>query len=174
MKRTDKETLISTMADIFKSAQVGFLVDYRGLSVGDITELRGKLHESSAQMRILKNRIAKIAIKDTPFASLETELTEPRALIYSDDPVNPAKVVVDFEKSNEKFQYISGVLVTSGEGSVLDKNRVKSLSSLPSREELLVKLLFVMNATQTSLVRTLNEVPAKFVRTLAAIAESKK
>ena len=165
--------MVDSLNGIFTSAQVGLLVDYRGLSVSQMAKLRRGLNDSSAQIRILKNRMAKIAIRDTPFAALEESLTEPRALVYGEDPVGPAKVLAKFIKDQDKMSYISGVLVTGGEGSVLDKARMEALGNLPSKEELLVKLLFVMQGVQTKFVRTLNEIPASFVRTLAALAEKK-
>ena len=174
MKRTEKEEMVGMLAGIFKGSQVGLLVDFRGLSVSEVTDLRRQLHEHQATMRVLKNRMAKIAIKGTPFEPLAEKLTEPRAFIFADDPVTSAKVVSKFMGGNNHLQYISGVLVTGGTGEVLDEGRLKALGNLPSREELLVKLLFLMNANQSLLVRTLNEIPAKFVRTLAAIAQSKE
>ena len=173
MDRTSKEELIGTLNGIFNSAQVGLLVDYRGLTVSEMTDLRRKLYESSSQIRILKNRIAKIAIRETPFAELEGALTEPRALVYGDDPVGPAKIISEFVKKSDKMSYISGALVTPTGVSLLDANRMNALGNLPSREELLVKMLFVMKAVQTNFVRTLNEIPASFVRVLAAVAEKK-
>ncbi len=173
MRRTEKEELVGVLADIFKSAQVGFLADYRGLTVEDVTDLRRRLHESAAGMRVLKNRIAKLAIKDTPFEALSGELTEPRALIYGNDPVAPAKVISKYEGENKNFQVLKGVLVTKGVAAVLDVRQIKSLGNLPSRDELLAQLMSVMNGPLSKMVRTLNEIPAKFVRTLAAIAEAK-
>ncbi len=114
MRRTEKEELVGVLADIFKSAQVGFLADYRGLTVEDVTDLRRRLHESATGMRVLKNRIAKLAIKDTPFEALSGELTEPRALIYGNDPAAPAKVISKYEGENKNFQVLKGVLVTKG------------------------------------------------------------
>ncbi|MDH4246736.1 MAG: 50S ribosomal protein L10 [Deltaproteobacteria bacterium] len=173
MKRNDKEQLALDMAEVFKAARVGLLVDYRGLDMAKITEMRRKLHESAASMRVLKNRITKRALKGTSFEALEPSLTETRALIYGDEPVGPAKVLSKFLKDNEKLKYITGVLVTATGTNVLDSDRLNTLGNLPSREELLVKMLFVMKAVPTSFVRTLNEVPAKFVRTLAALAKKK-
>ena len=173
MRRTEKEELVGLLADIFKSAQVGFLADYRGLTVEDVTDLRRRLHEASTGMRVLKNRIAKIAIKDTPFEALAGLLTEPRALIYGDDPVGPAKVITKYQGENEKFQVLQGVLVTHGVGSLLDGAQIKHLGNLPSRDELVAQLMSVMNGTLVKFIRTLNEIPAQFVRTLAAVAEAK-
>ena len=173
MNRTDKEDLAVSLAGIFSASQVGFLVDYKGLNVADITELRRRLRESSASMRILKNRIAKLAVQETPFQPLGEHLTDTRALIYGDDPVAPAKAISKYLGENTKLQYIMGVLVTGTGGALLDAARLKTLSNLPSREQLLVQLLYVLNGTQTSFVRTLNEIPARFVRTLAAVAAAK-
>lgn len=173
MNRTEKAELAASLAEIFNSTQVGFLVDYKGLSVAEITDLRRRLRESSAQMRILKNRIAKRAVQETPFAPLGEHLLDTRALIYGDEPVAPAKAVTKYLGENDKLQFVSGVLVTGAGGSVLDAARLKALGNLPSREQLLTQLLFVMKGTQTQFVRTLNEIPAKFVRTLAALAAAR-
>lgn len=173
MRRTEKEELVGLLADIFKNSQIGLLADYRGLTVEDVTDLRRRLHESSTGMRVLKNRIAKIAIKGTPFEALGEHLTEPRAFIFGDDPVAPAKVVTKYQRENGKFQVLQGILVTQGVGSLLDFEQIKNLGSLPSKEELLAQLMSVMNGTISKLVRTLNEIPSKFVRTLAAVAEAK-
>ncbi len=173
MRRTEKEELVGLLADIFKNAQVGFLADYRGLTVEDVTDLRRRLHESATGMRVLKNRIAKLAIKDTPFEALSEDLTEPRALIFGNDPVAPAKVISKYQGENSKFQVLKGVLVTKGVGALLDAGQIKSLGNLPSRDQLLAQLMSVMNGTLSKMVRTLNEIPAKFVRTLAAVAEAK-
>ena len=174
MNRNEKEAMVGSLADIFSSSQVGFLVDYRGLNVAEMTELRRRLHDSAANMRILKNRIAKRAVEQTPFAALQEHMTETRALIYGDEPVAPAKTIGKYLDENNKLQYVAGVLVKGNDGSLLDAGRFKALGNLPSREQLLTNLLFVLQGTQTQFVRTLNEVPAKFVRTLAALAEARK
>lgn len=173
MNRDEKQDQVATLNEIFNTTQVGLLVDYRGLDVAEISDLRRKLHETATQMRILKNRLAKLAIRETPFAGLEDLLTEPRALIFSDEPVGPAKALSQFMKGNPKIEYISGILVTPSGISVLDGAAMRTLGNLPSREELLMKLLFVMKGTQSQFVRTLHEIPGKFVRTLAALAAAK-
>lgn len=173
MNRDQKNEMVSALADIFNKTQVGLLVDYRGLDVADVTDLRGRLHEQAVQMRVLKNRIAKIAIKGTPFESLAENLTDPRALIYGDDPVAPAKVVSKFMADNDKLEFIAGLLLTASGGEVLDLDRIKALGSLPSRDELLAQMMGLLSSVPAGFVRTLNEVPSKFVRTLAALQESK-
>lgn len=173
MNRTDKATLIEEMAQEFKSTQMGLLVDFRGLNVAEVTDLRTRLHDSATRMRVLKNRLAKIAITGTPFEPLKDSLSDTRAFIFGDDAVAPAKVVSKFLSENEKLHYVNGVLVTGAGGQLLDLARLKNLGSLPSREVLLALLLGMMNAVPAKFVRTLNEVPAKFVRTLAAIRDAK-
>lgn len=174
MKRTEKEAAVEAYSHIFKGHTVGFLVDFRGLDVTTVTELRRKLHEANTGMKVLKNRMAKIAVKGTAFESLHDKMTQTRALVFGNEPVGPAKVVVKYAKDHDKFHVVAGVLVTGTTPTVLDEARVKSLATLPSREELIAKILFVMNATQTQFVRTLNEVPAKFVRALAAVRDQKE
>lgn len=165
--------MVDLLAGIFNNSQVGFLADYRGLTVEEVTDLRRRLHGASTNMRVLKNRIAKLAIKDTPFEPLSEHLTEPRALIFGDEPVGPAKVISKYQGENGKFQVLHGVLVTKGVGVLLDAGQIKTMGNLPSREELLAQLMSVMNGPLSKLVRTLNEIPSKFVRTLAALAEAK-
>ncbi len=174
MKRESKEELVGTLATLFKEHQVGFLVDFKGMSVESVTDLRRKLHGAKTHMRVLRNRQAKIAAKGTAFESLSPHMTNTRALVFSQDPVGPAKVMLKYAEDNEKFKLITGVLVSrAGKGELLDAKQIKALGNLPPREELIVKILFLMTAPQTKLVRTLHEIPAKFVRTLAAVRDAK-
>ena len=170
-----KEDLVGTLSTIFKEHQVGFLVDFKGMSVEAVTDLRRKLHGSKTSLRVLRNRMAKIASKGTAFEALAPHMTGTRALVYSQDPVGPAKAMLKYAEENEKFKLITGVLVSrAGLGEVLDAKKIKALGSLPPREELIGKLLFLMKAPPTNFVRTLHEVPAKFVRTLAAVRDAKQ
>ena len=124
MNRTEKEEMAASLADVFGSSQVGFLVDYRGLNVSEMTELRRRLHDSAASIRVLKNRIAKRAVQETHFAPLEEHLTDTRALIYGDEPVEPAKAVSKYMGENDKLHFIAGVLVTGSGSSLLDAKRL--------------------------------------------------
>jgi large subunit ribosomal protein L10 len=175
VKRNEKEALVGTISTIFKDHQVGFLVDFKGMTVESVTDLRRKLHGAKSHMRVIKNRMAKIAAKDTPFATLAAGMTYTRALVYGNDPVGPAKVMLKYAQDNERFKLVAGVLVSrAGAGEVLDSAKIKALGDLPPREELIGKLLFLMKAPQTMFVRTLSEVPGKFVRTLAAVRDQKQ
>ncbi len=151
------------------------MVDYKGLNVEELTNLRKTLHEKNSKFKVLKNSLAKLAASGTPFEELGDQFTETRALVYSqDDVAAPAKIISEAAKSNDKFKIIAGLLVSGEKGEVLDTAGIKELGNLPSQEELIVKLLYVMNAPITNFVRVLNEVPSKFVRTLQAVADSKQ
>ncbi|MCZ6843743.1 MAG: 50S ribosomal protein L10 [SAR324 cluster bacterium] len=169
MKRTEKEEMVGMLADIFGSSQVGFLADYRGLTVADVTELRRRLHESETGMRVLKNRIAKIAIKGTPFEPLAEHLTEPRAFIYGQEPVQPAKALSNYQRENAKLEILQGLLVTKTGITLLDPNQIRTLGNLPSRDELIAQLMSVLNGPLVGLVSAMNDIPGKFLRTLVAV-----
>jgi large subunit ribosomal protein L10 len=152
----------------------GVLVDYRGIEANQVVELRKKLNDASSTMKVIKNSLARIAAEDTPFAELADQFTQTRALVYCDgDAVQQAKVLSEAAKRLDNLKILAGILVGDSKTSILNTGEVEALSKLPSREELLMKLLFLMQAPATQFVRTLNAVPAKFVRTLAAVRDSK-
>ncbi len=174
MDRTQKEVQVKELNSIFKKMTAGVLIDYRGIEANQIVELRKKLNGSLSTMKVLKNSLAKLASNDTPFAELADQFTKTRAIVYSDgDPVEQAKVLSEQASIIENLKILAGILVDDGKTSILDPSQVEALSKLPSREELLVKMLFLLQSPSTQFVRTLNEVPVKFVRTLAAIRDSK-
>ena len=174
MDRIQKEAQVKELNSIFNKMTVGVLIDYRGIEANQIVELRKKLNGSSSTMKVIKNSLARIASNDTPFAELADQFTKTRAIVYSDgDPVEQAKVLSEQAANIENLKILAGILVGDGKTSILDSSQVEALSKLPSREELIVKLLFLLQAPATKFVRTLNAVPVKFVRTLAAILDSK-
>ncbi|MBF0286558.1 MAG: 50S ribosomal protein L10 [SAR324 cluster bacterium] len=175
MDRTTKEATVAELKDLFNGVVSAILVDSNGLTANKVVELRKDLNQSDAKMRIVKNTLAKIASDGTPFEAMKDQFQGTRALIFSyENPVGLAKVVHDFKKANDKLQVKGGLLSSDGKISILNAAEVDALASLPSKEELVAKLLFILNAPITQLVRTLNEVPAKFVRTLSAVADSKQ
>ena len=127
------------------------------------------MREAGAQYRVAKNKLANIAAQGTPYASLGDLLNGPTALATSADPVAAAKVIVEFAKTTDKIEILGGAMGDT----VLDVEGVKALATLPSREELLSKLLGTMQAPVAKFVQTLNEVPTKFVRALAAVRDQK-
>ena len=174
MDRIQKEAQVKELNSIFNEMTAGVLIDYRGIEANQIVELRKKLNGSSSTMKVIKNSLARIASNDTPFAELADQFTKTRAIVYSDgDPVEQAKVLSEQAANIENLKILAGILVGDGKTIILDYSQVVELSKLPSREELIVKLLFLLEAPANQFVRTLNAVPVKFVRTLAAIRDSK-
>ena len=174
MDRIQKEAQVKELNSIFKKMTAGVLIDYRGIEANQIVELRKKLNSSSSTMKVIKNSLARIASNDTPFAELADQFTKTRAIVYCDgDPVEQAKVLSEQAANFENLKILAGILVGDGKTNILDSSQVEELSKLPSREELIVKLLFLLQAPATQFVRTLNAVPVKCVRTLAAIRDSK-
>jgi len=172
--RNSKEAVVEELKELFNDVSAAVLVDSKGLDANKVVELRKALKEADSQMRIIKNTLAKIASAGTPFEEMKDQFQGTGALVFSyDNPIGPAKVLVDFKKENESLQIKSGLLSSDSKISLLTVSDVEALAKLPSREELIAKLLFLLNAPITQFVRTINEVPAKFVRTLSAIAESK-
>ena len=174
MDRIQKEAQVKELNSIFNNMTAGVLIDYSGIEANQIVELRKKLNGSSSTMKVIKNSLARIASNDTPFAELADQFTKTRAIVYSDgDPVEQAKVLSEQAANIENLKILAGILVGDGKTSILDSSQVEELSKLPSREELIVKLLFLLQAPATQFIRTLNAVPVKFVRTLDAIRDSK-
>jgi len=120
--------------------------------------------------RVVKNTLVRRAVVDTPFASLADKMVGPLAYGIGSDPVAVAKVLSDFAKGNEKFVITGGAMP----GQMMSAKDIASLAALPSRDELIAKLLGTMQAPIVKLVRTMNEVPARFVRTLAAVQEQRQ
>ena len=174
MERSQKEAQVSELRSIFKNMSAAVLVDYRGIEANQVVELRKKLNDASSTMKVIKNSLARIAAEDTPFAELADQFTQTRALVYCDgDAVHQAKVLSEATKSVDNLKILAGILVGDSKTSILNTGEVEALSKLPSREELIVKLLFIMQSPATQFVRTLNAVPTKFVHILAAVRDSK-
>jgi large subunit ribosomal protein L10 len=165
----EKKAVVAEVSKQIENAQSMILAEYRGVDVGDMTSLRAKARNSGVYLKVLKNKLVKRAVENTPFSSLSEDMVGPLVFGISDDPVAAAKVLNDFAKENNLFVIKSGAMPNER----LDANAIKALASLPSREELLAKLLGTMQAPIAKFVRTLNEVPTKFVRGLAAVRDQK-
>jgi large subunit ribosomal protein L10 len=133
--------------------------------VANITELRKKARDAGVYLRVLKNTLVRRSVAGTPFEMLADKMVGPLIYGISTDPVAAAKVMNDFAKANEVFVIKAGAMPNY----LMDAAGVKALASMPSRDELLSKLLGTMQAPVAQFVRTLNEVPSKFVRTVAAL-----
>lgn len=166
----EKKAVVAEVSEQVSKAQAIVIAEYRGLPVGNMTALRAQARKSGVYLRVLKNTLVRRAVDGTPFSGLADQMVGPLVFGISADPVAAAKVMSEFAKSNDKFIVKAGSLP----GKVMDENGVKALASLPSREELLAKLLGTMQAPVAQFVRTLNEVPTKFVRGLAAVRDQKQ
>jgi large subunit ribosomal protein L10 len=165
LNREAKAVVIDDVSAQLAQAQSVILAEYRGLDVANITELRKKARDASVYLRVLKNTLVRRSVAGTPFEMLADKMVGPLIYGISTDPVAAAKVMNDFAKANEVFVIKAGALPNY----LMDAAGVKALASMPSRDELLSQLLGTMQAPVAQFVRTLNEVPSKFVRTVAAL-----
>jgi len=165
-----KQAVVSEIAAKLAKAQAVIVAENRGLDVGAVTGLRVKARQSGLYLRVLKNTLARRAVKGTPFESLSGQLSGPLMYGIAQDPVAGAKVLADFAKEHERFVIMGGALPNAA----MSAKDVKALATMPSREELLAKLVGTMQAPIAKLVRTLNEVPGKFVRTVAAVRDARE
>jgi large subunit ribosomal protein L10 len=170
LNRQEKAAVIEEVSAQLAGAQSVVVAEYRGLSVESVTQLRKDARAAGVYLRVLKNTLARRAVVGTPFEGLSDKLSGPLIYGISSDPVAAAKVLVNFAKTNDKLVLAAGAMP----GQVMDVNGVKALATMPSREELLSKLLGTMQAPIATFVRTLNEVPTKFVRGLAAVRDQKE
>ena len=165
-----KKAVVSEVVDNLSTAQAAVLAEYRGLTVSQLTVLRKEAYNAGVYLKVIKNTLAKLAVKDTDFACLDEHLVGPVIFSASDDPVAVAKVMSNFAKDNENLVITSGAM----NGEPLDVSGIQALSKLPGREELLATLVATMQAPIVKLVRTMNEVPTKAVRALAAVRDAKE
>ena len=164
-----KKAVVVEVSEQVSTAQAIIVAEYRGLQVGEMTALRAQARKSGVYLRVLKNTLVRRAVEGTPFSGLANEMVGPLVFGISSDPVSAAKVLSDFAKANDKFIIKAGAMPNQ----VMDVKGVQALAALPSRDELLAKLLGTMQAPLAKFVRTLNEVPTKFVRGLAAVRDQK-
>ena len=165
-----KKEVVAEVSARLADAQAIVLAEYRGLPVGKITQLRARARASGVYLRVLKNTLARRAVQGTPFEKLADQMVGPLAYGISDDPVAAAKVLHAYAKENDKLVIKGGAMPNL----VMSAKEVGNLAMLPSRDELLAKLMGTMQAPVTKFVQTLNEVPGRFVRTLAAVRDQKE
>ncbi len=165
-----KQAVVEEVSGAINDANTAILAEYRGLSVAQMTDLRAKARAAQVYFKVVKNTLARRAVDGSQFECLKDQFVGPIAFALSADPVSVAKVLSEFAKENEQLIIKAGAM----EGKLITLEEVKALAKLPSREELLAKLLGTMQAPIQKFVQTLNEVPGKFVRTLAAVRDSKQ
>lgn len=165
----EKKAVVAEVSGKLTGAQAAMLAEYRGLSVAQMTTLRRKAHESNVFLRVVKNSLARRAVEGTGFECLKDQMIGPLAFAVSADPVAVAKILSEFAKENEALKIKVGAM----DGKLMSLAQIQALAVLPGREQLLALLLGTMQAPVQKFVQTLNEVPAKFVRTLAAVRDAK-
>ena len=165
-----KKKAVEALAEQFKTAKSVILADYRGLTVEQDTELRRALRKEGVDYKVVKNTLAKFAVKQCGFDDLEKYLEGPTAMAaHTEDPVIPAKVLVEYTKKFNNLQVKAGIV----EGRVIGAEGINELATLPSREQLVAKVLAGFNAPITSFVNVLNGNIRGLVVALKAIAEKK-
>ncbi|MES2499736.1 MAG: 50S ribosomal protein L10 [Pseudomonadota bacterium] len=155
---TEKKAVVAEVSEQVANAQVIVIAEYRGTGVASMTTLRANARKSDVYLRVLKNTLVRRAVENTAFSGLADGMVGPLIFGISKDPVAAAKVLNDFAKTNDKFVIKAGAVPNQ----LLDVAGVQALASMLSREELLAKL-----------ARTLNEVPTKFARAIAAVRDAK-
>lgn len=164
MDRAAKQEAITDLSGVFKASNVVVVAHYSGLSVAQMQTLRKQMKQAGASVKVAKNRLAKIALKDTDAVAIEPLLKGPTVLAFSGDPVAAPKVAVDFAKANEKFVILGG---TMGK-TALDIDGVKALAALPSLDELRAKLVGLIQAPATKIAQLVNAPAAKVARVVQA------
>jgi large subunit ribosomal protein L10 len=171
LKLDDKKAIVAEVNEAAGSALAAVLVDYRGLNVSEMTELRVKARDSNVYLRVIRNTLARRAMAGTEFECLTEAFTGPSLLALSvEDPGAAARLMKDFAKSHDKLQ----VRALAIGGELLDPSRLDAVASLPTRDEALAMLMGTMLAPITKLAQTLNAVPSKLVRTLDAVRVQKE
>ncbi len=156
---TEKKAVVAEVSAQVANAQSIVLAEYRGMGVADMIVLRADARKSGVYLRVLKNSLVRRAVEGTAFSALADSMTGPLMFGISSDPVSAAKVLNNFAKANEKFVIKAGAIPNQ----LMDVAGIQALASTLSREELLAKF-----------ARTLNEVPTKFARAMAAIRDAKE
>jgi large subunit ribosomal protein L10 len=164
MDRSQKTESVAQLNAVFNEVGVVVITRNLGLSVAQSTDLRAKMRDVGASYKVAKNRLAKLALKETQYEGLEDYLSGPTALAYSVDPVAAAKAAVDFAKTNDKLEIVGG----SMGGQLLDEAGIKALASMPSLDELRGKLVGLINAPATKVAQVVNAPAAKLARVFGA------
>ena len=166
-----KQAVVSEVAEVAATAHSVIAAEYRGLTVAEMTELRAAARESNVFLKVVKNTLAKRAFNGTDYDCMGDALSGQLVFAFSlEEPGSAARVIKDFAGKNKKLE----VRVVAFGGELLDPEDIKRLASLPTRDQAISLLMAVMKAPVEKLTRTINEVPGKLVRTVAAIRDSKQ
>lgn len=167
MDRTQKQNAVGELKDIFTSASTVVVTHYRGMTVGEISELRNKARENGTKIKVTKNTLAKIASNDTDFSDLTDFFEGPTAIAYSDDAVAAAKTVVDFAKDNEKLVIIGGAF----DGTKMDDGAIARLALTPALDTSRGKIVGLLTAAAGNIARVVQTPGGNIARVLSAHSE---
>ena len=166
----EKKAIVAEVAEVAAGAHSAVVAEYIGLESNDMTDLRAKARSGGVYLRVVKNTLARRAIEGTDFECMQETLVGPMILAFSqEDPGCAARVLKDFAKANDKLV----IKALSVSGQLLPASELDRLANLPTKDQAISMLMSVMQAPITKLARTLNEVPGKLVRTVAAIRDTK-
>ena len=168
MDRAQKEELVTSLTEVFKSTSVVVVAHYSGLTVAQMSRLRRQMKASGASVKVAKNRLAKIALEGSDVAHVASLLKGPTVIAYSSDPVAAPKVAVEFAKANDKFVILGGAMGKT----TLNPDGVKALASLPSLDELRAKLIGLVQAPATKIAQVVTAPAAKLARVFGAYGDS--
>jgi len=166
-----KKAIVAEVAEVASKAYSAVAAEYRGLSVDNLTLLRREARANGVYLRVIKNTLARRAVEGTDFACMQEGLTGPLILAFSmEDPGAAARVIKDFVKGHERLV----VKLVSVSGKLMGPGDLETLAKLPTRDQAISLLMSVMKAPVQKLASTLNEVPGKLVRTIAAVRDAKQ
>ena len=164
MDRAEKRKLVSTLNEAWTKIGVIVVAHYKGMTVAQMTDYRKRVKSAGGQVKVAKNRLAKLALKDTASAGVSDLLRGQTCLAYSEDPVVAARISVRYARENDKLVIIGGSMGKT----LLDPNGVRALAELPTLDELRATLIGLLNAPATKIARILKEPGAKLARVLQA------
>ena len=165
-----KKQIVSEVSEVASGALSAVVAQYHGLTVADMTILRNKARESGVYLRVIRNSLAKRAVEGTDFVCMQEAFTGPVLCAFStDDPGSAARLLKDFSK---EFDAMNVTAISIG-GKLLGADQLGAVASLPTYDQALAQLMSVMNGPITKLTRTLNDVPGKLVRVVAAVKDAK-
>ena len=166
-----KKQVVAEVSEVANQALSAVVAEYRGLTVAEMTDLRVKARENGVYLRVIRNTLAKRAVEGTDFACMQDALTGPVICAFSqDDPGAAARLLKDFSKENDTMQ----VTALAIGGELLGADQIDAVANLPTYEEALAKLMSVMNGPITKLTRTINDIPGRVVRVVAAVKDTKQ
>lgn len=170
MDRAQKEETVASLKQVFEESTVVVVTHYSGLTVADMTDLRARMRDAGATFKVAKNRLTRLALEGTQYDGLSEMFTGPCAIAYSDDPVAPAKVAVNFSKENDKLVVLGGAFGAE----MLDIQRVQELAALPSLDELRGKLVGLLQTPAQNMVGVLQAPAGQVARVMGAYGASEE